>query len=320
MGCKIKIFFLVFIAFIICGSSAVQKEGTQVQHPYFWEVEKEGKTSYLLGTMHEPVPIDDLLCGKDIRHHLENSDLVFVETDFYSERSKEVVDTQKQWMQSADGREFRAFSSKSQEFLRSKGISERLNLYGYVIILGNLCGYGVSSIEGLTLTEQVTDIARSKEILVRELDDFEEKLAPIMRHREKIAKEYAQLSNTKFSEVIHLLDQYIHQFNKQCPLKNVVDTIENYKSGLGVWDMLEIFRDLSFLDRSKYVAELERRNGKWVDHFEEANKNHAHIFLAVGLAHLFDLPSLLGMGRQQTDLVSMLKNRGYTVESVICEK
>ena len=47
--------------------------------PYFWEAEKDGKTSYFLGTFHHGISLDELLCSDTILERLKNSDLVLTE-------------------------------------------------------------------------------------------------------------------------------------------------------------------------------------------------------------------------------------------------
>ena len=213
-----KAIFLVFLLFVVYGSQA-----EQIEHPYFWKAEKDGKTSYFLGTIHEPilkrqmVPVsaslsfillnsprhkpfymDSLLCSEEIQNHLEDSDLVFVEIDSFSARSREAIATQAQWMLSEDGKEFQALSEGSQEFLLDRGISPQLNLYGYTVVLDNLCNSGFKSVDGLRLDEQITRVAHSKGIPVQELDDFDERYEHFMRKRKQTADEYKQLSDKQF--------------------------------------------------------------------------------------------------------------------------
>ena len=142
-----KMIFLLLV-FVFYGAYATAEEGlptqqTPINHPYFWKVKKDGKTSHFLGTKHDPIfmetkgemtslsipishkhkrtSVNELLCSDEIQHHVENSDLLFVEIDSFTEKSREAVAIQEQWMLSKDGREFQALSARSQDFLKSRG-------------------------------------------------------------------------------------------------------------------------------------------------------------------------------------------------------
>lgn len=315
--CKVifkRVIFLFVVAFFVCGGHA-----KKIEHPYFWKVEKDGKVSYLLGAVNEPITINDLLCPVDIRLHLENSDLVLVETDFYSERNKEAVDARNQLMQSEDSREFRIFSPESQVFLRSKGVSENLNLYGYVTALTYLCAYGVPSIDGLTLAERILDVAHSKKIPVQELDDFDEKIIATMRQRERIARMYEQVTNTKLLTSIGLLeDRQIRPFDRKCPPQALVDTIEGYTSGLqAVRVVLDHLNRLNPWHQERYVHVIHEGSKRWLDRFEEAHKNYDRIFLIGELIHFMSF-SFGDVGYRS--ILDMMEDKGYETEPVTCEK
>ena len=236
-SCKNHVHKVIFLVLIVCfvfyEAYAIESGDSQIRHSYFWEVEKDGKASHLLGTVHVPIPIDELLCSQEIQHRLENSDLVFVELDYRTERSRKAIETQEQWMLSKDGREFQALSKKSQEFLKSRGVGEQWNLYGYRTLLSNLCEYGVSRIDGFRLDEQITDVAYSNGISVQALDNFHEKYDPARARQKKIADFYNGLSDTEsvFTVEINILNGKIDRFPRECPPKRLVDAMEDYKSG-----------------------------------------------------------------------------------------
>ena len=108
-----KVIFLVFLVFSFYGSGADQTAGNQVEHPYFWKVDKDGKTSYLLGAFHDIIAIDELLCPQEIQHQLENSDLLLVESDYRSEQHKNFMAVIRQMKTSTDGREFQKLGTES---------------------------------------------------------------------------------------------------------------------------------------------------------------------------------------------------------------
>ena len=324
-----QMIFLVLISyFIFYETHAIEMGNSQIRHPYFWKVEKDGKTSHLLGIVHEPISIDELSCSQEIQHSLENNDLVFVELNYRTERSKRVIDTQEQWMLSKDGREFQALSKKSQEFLKSKGVSEQWNLYSYSVLLSNLCKYGVSRIDGLKLDEQITDIAYSNKITVQELDSFHEKYNRIVGEQKKTADFYNGLSDTEsvFKVEINVLNNRINRFFRECPPKWLVDVTEDYKSGRGIVDIVQA--NVAPLDSYSYLKIMER-NIQWVNRFEEAHQSHERIFLAGGLVHFIfnpfnslvkDSTGLAIVVVNPFNVIDFLRIKGYTVKRVVCER
>ncbi|MDE0119066.1 MAG: TraB/GumN family protein [Bdellovibrionales bacterium] len=323
-----KVFFLVLIVCFVFYEVYAIEPSSQIRHPYFWKVEKDGKTSHLLGVVHEPIPIDELRCSREIQHRLEDSDLVFVELDYRTEQSKELINIQEQQMLSTDGREFQALNKKSQEFLRER-IGDQWNFYGYGLLLSNLCKYGVSRIDGLKLDEQITDAAYSKGIPLRELDDFHAKYTGFKEKLKKEGEFYNSLSNTEsiFTVEVNILNNRIDRFPKECPPQWLIDAKENYKYGnyRSIADIAQAnVTDLSLL------FNLMKRNSEWVNHFEVAHQNHERVFLAGGLAHFVFNPfdnlvkdstglSIITIS-EPFSVVDLLRVRGYIVERMFCEK
>lgn len=304
-----KMILLILIACAFYEVYAAETGNSQIRHPYFWKVEKNGKTSHLLGTIHEPISIGELLCSQEVQHRLEASDLVFLENNHRSKGSRKAVEAQKQWMLSKDGKEFQALDRKSQGFLKDKGISERLSFFGYKAILTNLCSYGVDDLDGLRLDERITNIAYSKGISVRGLDDFRGKYNRIMGEHKKEVDTYSKLSDVQFAIEVNLLKKKINEFFIVCPPIQKFYIIENYKSGTLMADIKGALDRLTQSQRMKRLEQWGRRNIRWVNRFEKVHKNHERIFLAGGLGHFVGSVSL----------IDVLKHKGYTVEPVTCK-
>ena len=216
---------------------AYGSQAEQMEHPYFWKVEKDGKASYLLGTAHLAISIDELMCSQEMRGQLEKSDLVFLETDPYSKDFIEAERQQAQWAVSKDGREFQAFSRESQEFLRSKGISETLNLFGYNTKLIRLC-HGLEDEKGVDY--HVKSIADSQKIPIQGLEDYYPLRWAMVETSRQRAEFYSQFSEVAFSMEIDRLDHYIKNFSQTCPPVDVVYMIEDYKSGF----IVQVMKDM----------------------------------------------------------------------------
>ncbi len=76
---KILLFLIIFLFSAGCSDSNLAETGDKSYAPYFWKVEKNKKTSYLLGTIHEGVTVEHLSCSKKIKSYLEESDYFFTE-------------------------------------------------------------------------------------------------------------------------------------------------------------------------------------------------------------------------------------------------
>ena len=296
---KIKIILLTFMVFVVCGSYA-----EQIEHPYFWKVEKDGKTAYILGTMHVAIPIDELMCSETIRDQLKKSDLVFLEANPHSEDFIKAEEQQTQWALSTDGREFQALSEESQAFLRSRGISETLNLYGYDTKLIQLCH---RLEDEKSIDSQVNSIADSRKIPIQGLEDYYPARRPIVEENKKRAGLFSQLTEAQSVEEIRRLNHSIRLFPQTCPPLGLVQMIEAYKSGVIVDIMMNMMMRLS----EQEMQDLQQRNSQWVDRFEKAHHGtYERIFVAAGLVHFLGPVSFTGM----------LEEKGYKVGLVNCEQ
>ena len=72
---KIKHIFLLFYFFFL----TVKPAESVSQSPFVWIVEKGGKSSYFLGTIHVNVSLEDISCSDQILNQIQNSDLLFLE-------------------------------------------------------------------------------------------------------------------------------------------------------------------------------------------------------------------------------------------------
>ena len=286
------------MTFLVHGSRA-----EPIEHPYFWKVEKDGKVSHILGTVHVAVPIDELLCPKEIQDQLEKSDLVFLEADPHSEDFIEAEREQAQWATSTDGREFRALSPENQEFLRSRGISENLNLYGYDTKVSQLCN---KVEDGKGVDSQVSRIADSQGIPIQGLEDYYPARRPMVEANRQRAELYSQLPEGPFTEEIRRLNYFISRFSRMCPPVDVVHMIESYKSG----SIVEVILDSMMRTPPEVLRRLQERNSRWMDRFEKTYQSHKRIFVAAGLVHFLGPVSFTGM----------LEEKGYKVELVNCEQ
>ena len=79
---RIRIFMLaLFLAFTFYPIMSYSISGLSEKDrgPFFWEIEKDGKQSYVLGTLREDVKFEELQCYKKIESYLNESDILFRE-------------------------------------------------------------------------------------------------------------------------------------------------------------------------------------------------------------------------------------------------
>ena len=121
---------LFFLLFVSCGSDTTDRT-TDTGSPkeatpyYFWKVEKQGKVSYWLGTIHLGVSLFELPCQHVITEKIKNSDVCFVE----STASGDTQDQQNPLL-SPNGEDFKQLDFSSQSFLSRKGLPDNLNFLG----------------------------------------------------------------------------------------------------------------------------------------------------------------------------------------------
>lgn len=296
---------LSLIVFSSYGFAGTQKENTQVKSPFFWKVEKNSQTSYLLGTIHDVVSLDELQCSNKIQNQLVNSDLVFVESDLYSKESKETTETLRQIIQSDNNEFFQSLNPQSQEFLKKHGISDQLNPYGYVVRLKNLCNYGVPSLTDIRLDERVISTAYSLDIPVQEMDPSHEKNRNTIQFYRDSRNAFSQYPK---DSLISSINNAIENYSTNCPDPVFTDLREHYKSStLSDEYFREVYKNYT---KKQMEALLLDRNIVWLDKLEEARENYDHIFVAGGTLHFIG----------PDNLVTLLKNRGYSVTRITCEE
>ena len=61
---------------------SLKTENKEPVKPYFWKIEKDGKSSYILGTLHEGVRFDDLPYHEDIKSILRSIDFLLTEIPY----------------------------------------------------------------------------------------------------------------------------------------------------------------------------------------------------------------------------------------------
>ena len=291
-----KYLFLFFLVGCSNSSNLQSREAIQPNWPYFWKIEKEGKTFYILGTMHITVSLDELPCPNNIKDKLKNSDLVFSEfsntwTNILKKEKLEETDEELNHLYTQNGFDliyseddsyFTHLSIEAQKFFREKGVSNKLSYAGYMVARDALCfteAYGDASVQK-SLDKDIIETAKSENISIKPLDTPE-------------------LRNQLFSSIhtLEAVESAVKSF-PECP-GNVAHLSHNYKSGN--------MPQSNFSDIFIQVA-LKDRNQEWLAKFLSAHTQYNSIFIAAGTTH-FTGPS---------NLLEMLRNEGFIIHSSTC--
>ncbi len=289
---RVILLFIMSVFFIVsCG----QSEDTAKFGPYFWKVQKGGKTSYFLGTFHIANTLEHLQCSDKIRSNLEGSDLLFTEVDINSEEQKEfnrqMQKRNKELTQSEDGHEFKSLNQQSQIFFRSRAVPEDLTYIGYAGVVGALCqsqakvksGAGAVSIDA-----QFSAISQANNIPVKYLDEGMD----VNQVTESLSIGDPSVINAKIvNAAVSNFETCISDYEK---------AIKLYRDGMIDISLL----NLSFDVEQKKVL-LRDRNEQWVAKFKEAHGSSTYdqIFLAGGTAHFI----------ADFNVIDMLKKDGFSI-------
>ena len=279
--------------------------------PFFWQVEKGGKTSYVLGTFHFGVALEDIQCSKEISNHLDNSDFLWTEGDL--EMAQKLIQAKEESMFSTSGEEFQNLSEESKKFLKdkwdqlqSKGLVatdltiESFSYYGLLDSISQFCLLenqnlikdiimGIdeqSKTNTARLDFQIQQIAQSKGMSQGSLDELEDLLALFISEVhpetiEKSVKDYNEKCNPEIVEKI-MRDK----------LAFIENQFKQYMSGEKVTEIgknVEMFKNYGLSD--EVVSEqrnlvnqklLKERNEKWLGKIMQSHENNNSIFVARG--------------------------------------
>ena len=265
--CRWILLLFVFLFFLGCSPSKPS--------PYFYKVEKDGKESYLLGTLHYGVSLYELPCNNHIVDKLKTSDLVFLE--IVSDDNDRNNDEYFVNYFSPKGRDFKKLSRSSQKFLKNKRISPALSYVGLSVALDLTCveeALGKSAKE-TSMDSQVENLARENSISLKALDN--------KKLREPINDFYG----------LDYIEKQIAYY-PACPAETEI-LIEDYKLG----DVDYYITDSDDVNTKFDEVILKNRNEHWLKEFKKAHHDYDQIFLAAGLFHFIGKFNLIDMLNQE---------------------
>lgn len=264
---------------------------------YQWEVTKEGKKMYIMGTIHLTDPRYDYMT-EDIKKILDESDGLAVEIDLTSE---EVTNLANELSMYKDGKNIES-ELKVEEIEKLKLLSEDMGI-NYEVIKGirptsicsniGLFGYIKSGINGEAVDSKVANYMKKNNKEVIELENVEDqnnvlnKISGINKLKEFLT-EYEKgdiQNNSNIEEAQKVSSAYI-------------ESNEKYLEDL-CKEMLE-------QDLNEYNLMLKDRNIKMVEKIEKMFKDDKTYTVAVGSMHYFG----------EDGIVKLLESKGYAVKKL----
>ena len=278
--------------------------------PFLWSAEKNGKTSYLFGTIHLPLPLNYISCSDFLLEKIRSSDLILLE-NLYNQNEMDrfffqAVDTSHS---SENEHEFKSLTPEIQNFLKEKNISNtNLTYIGYMLLLAYSMGqetfnsFDPPSID--IMDRQVKRIGQSQNIPLKALDSE----ANIKRLTDE------QIVNMQHSVHLRANTDTITSIDLETAVYEYTGSILTQRRGITYFIKRYRSNDTHFFKNSppKHIDtkfSLEQRNQEWLLKFIEAHPNYESIFIAVGIAHL----------TEQNNLIDMLTQEGFTVNRVNCD-
>ena len=121
-------------------------EPEKQNYPYFWQIEKDGKKSYILGTIHEGIGFEELLYHEDITAYLRSADFLLKEISqkeselteneprLLTERTRNIINELEQLIKNSMSRdyknEFSNLNEQEQKFLLELWIESYFSKHG----------------------------------------------------------------------------------------------------------------------------------------------------------------------------------------------
>lgn len=298
MGEPIKILYFIALCFLTANCT------TSLKKPFFWEIEKAGKRSYVMGTIHSGVSSKDLPVF--IHHELEESDAVAFEVKFssrflyktYPEYVKAFISSQRDIIQKNidnDKKLTSLFTPQEWKRVLDKmvplGIAPNDLVYYTpqlisVLLDGNkniyVNGYEAYILQAGNLDRELYGKATSLKKSIIELDSVE-RMKPEC---------WDQLY--KFN-VLYKLDH--DQYDS---VNDFVKLVEWYQKGHE--DNIPVKHDMNSLDLDKCL--LDERNKRWLEVINKAHQKYTKLFIVGGVRHFTG----------DDNVLLLLQKNGYRVQ------
>ena len=309
------------------------------ESPFVWKVEKEGKVSYILGTIHAGVSLEEIPCYDKISSKIKASDLLFLEsvTKKGDLESLSEEEQKKLYIGSVKKQAEIMFklSLETQETVRLRKavmfnlLKDQLT-YRYVSVNNeeDFTQFSLESQNFLTNLVSNTEMDSANFIYYLSAISYYRALFSLPSLDRQI-KEIAQSHSVKMESLDNslLISQSFR--SRETPDKpiqfvshnQVEEVIQEMDSMTEMYQQLilnavQIYKtyDVDLFEnvvQNKMIDErvlLKERNELWLKKFLIAHGEYENIFISAGLKHFISSDNMLGM----------LKKEGFSVERMTC--
>jgi uncharacterized protein YbaP (TraB family) len=277
---------------------------TTIKNPYFWEIEKDGKNSYLLGTIHSGVEFKEL--PSIVHEQLDTAKIVFLETDlgnyaqrgiplesarpnFLAEQKKKYEEnlkknkstkvhfTNQEWTEIVDRLQKHKVPPESAEFYPLQWINKLVTQTEATRV--NFAQHKAAYAKSMDSTIERISINEGKTVFPL---DNSERMTAVCWDLFTIEQIKYKIKNDTFERI-----------------DDLSQAAKDYKKGDS-----DLFLKKQKI-RSKELDDclLKDRNKIWVEKIDTYHKKDAPLFVAGGLLHFIG----------QDNVIDLLQNIGYKV-------
>lgn len=302
MSKQIKFLFCL----LICGFSGVSC--STIKKPFYWKIEKDGKTSYVLGTMHRGIDVRDL--PKELHEDLALSSAVLLEITTQSEKENPPFYKM--------GPKGTKNLFKKYKHIIEKNIENNITVNDFFSaeqwskIEKRIHDFGIKQSIAKNLTLQMINaiVTDRKTVVVpryeyslyttKSMDGEIEKKAlqskkPLYRLDTLQRMKPACWEKMWVKSIIFYLDNDTYDV-----IGNITKAVDVYRSG----DADQMTEQMEFLDRELHKCLLVERNARWVPVIDGHHKNESPVFIAAGALHF------IGEG----NVLELLEKLGYKIQ------
>ena len=314
--------------------SVLAKDLPEAKGPFFYKADKEGKSLYLLGTMHVE-NLDQLQCRSPIMSFLEDSDLLFTESN--AEMAAQVMNELLFDMSKSSDYKFNELSENSKKFLVDmlksnvqkpyseeeyiKALQQFNAEYTALIITGSclLSDENLMSLQSSSLQKimdfEIQQISDSLSIPQDVLDDVKEIRNAhsfiIPFQNQQLTTKNINLIIDDYDQLCKIVTDIVQPSSQLLPImqdlyrtgeldESVVENLikSEYQRGNFSFSFLgESVPKARSLKAFKDIL-LKKRNQKWIEKIRQSYESNDSVFIAAGLGHLISSDNILDMLRE----------------------
>jgi uncharacterized protein YbaP (TraB family) len=289
----------VLTSLLLVGCSSIQK-------PFFWKLEKDNKTSYMLGTIHRGIYIKDL--PEYVIDPISKSKTVYTEIPHEDQATNGRYDDKIFWRSNEElpinlaeqlGPELNAQLVNNWNILKIKTKINEITPLGILDLMfarDESCKVWVTKAKvnrmnyKFSLDRNISELARKNGVASLGLDDYDD----------------PDIRSCYWSADLETLKEYLSKGCQAAGKAREVDIFENeYLAG----NEKAVSKFNSEITPAHQCI-LKVRNEKWLPKIEAAHNLYGPAYIAVGVAHFYE----------DFGLIKMLQDRGYTVTRMTSDK